>query len=70
MSATKPSLPKPGLLRWEITLALFIKVILLIGLWFLIFRWLQRPTEKTDIAEHFALPSAQSAAHPGFPSQQ
>lgn len=56
-SPLKPDLPKPGLLRWEISFALLIKVILLIGLWFLIFRWQGRPAGKPDIAEHFALPA-------------
>ncbi len=49
-------LPKSSLLRWEIGIALLIKVVLLVGLWFLIFRWLDRPASKPDIAEHFAPP--------------
>ncbi|MDD5277686.1 MAG: hypothetical protein PHR16_16590 [Methylovulum sp.] len=51
------SIPRLGLLRWEISLALFIKVILLTGLWFLIFRWQDKPASKPDIAAHFALPA-------------
>ncbi len=62
-------LPKPGLLRWEIGVAMLIKILLLIGLWFLIFRWMDKPTTKPDIAEHFALPTAQQPSHPDFPSQ-
>lgn len=53
-----PALPKPNLLRWEIGAALLIKVLLLTGLWFLIFRWLGRPAVKPDIARHFELPAA------------
>jgi hypothetical protein len=48
-------IPKPGLLRWEIGLALLIKILLLTALWFLIFRWQDRPVSKPDIADHFAL---------------
>ena len=57
---TEFSLPKVHRLRWEITTALLIKIVLLIGLWFLIFRWMNRPLSKPDIAEHFALPAAVS----------
>jgi hypothetical protein len=52
-----PTLPKPSLLRWEIGIALLIKVLLLIALWFLIFRWMDKPVSKPDIAAHFALPA-------------
>lgn len=45
--------------RWEIGVALLLKVILLTGLWFLIFRWQARPSTKPDIAAHFALPAGQ-----------
>jgi hypothetical protein len=62
-------LPKSSLLRWEIALALLIKVILLTGLWFLIFRWQERPTVKPDIAAHFALPAAPVQINPDFLSQ-
>lgn len=62
-------LPKPGLLRWEIGTALLIKILLLTGLWFLIFHWQDRPVSKPDIAEHFALPGAQQAGKPDFSSQ-
>lgn len=51
-------LPKSSRLRWEIGIALIIKITLLVGLWFLIFRWLERPANKPDIAERFALPVA------------
>jgi hypothetical protein len=63
------ALPKSGLLRWEIAAALLIKVILLIGLWFLIFRWQERPVSKPDIAAHFALPAAPAHSNPDFSSQ-
>lgn len=43
-------LPKPNVLRWEIGIALLVKVLLLTGLWFLIFRWQERPAVKPDIA--------------------
>lgn len=56
-------LPKRGLLRWELGLALMIKVILLIGLWLLIFRWQDRPASKPDIAERFALPAQQAHSY-------
>lgn len=58
----KPPLPSPGLLRWEIAVALIVKLVLLIGLWFLIFRWMDKPAVKPDIASHFALPAASAAA--------
>lgn len=47
---------KNSLLRWEITMALFIKLVLLTGLWFLIFHWGDKLVSKPDIARHFALP--------------
>jgi hypothetical protein len=62
-------IPKTSLLRWEIGLALLIKILLLIGLWFLIFRWMDKPATKPDIAEHFALPAAQQSSNPDFSSQ-
>jgi len=62
-------LPKPGLLRWEIGIALLIKILLLIGLWFLIFRWMDKPNGKPDIAEHFALPAEYPQGNPEFSSQ-
>ncbi|MBT9099814.1 hypothetical protein KFZ76_19130 [Methylovulum psychrotolerans] len=52
---------QPSLLRREIALALAVKIILLTGLWFLIFRWQDRPAAKPDIAVHFALPIAPTA---------
>jgi hypothetical protein len=57
-AAPHPELPKPNRLRWEIGIALLIKVLLLIGLWFLIFRWIGKPDGKPDIAAHFNLPAA------------
>lgn len=62
MHDRRPLLPHPSLLRWEIGFALLIKALLLIGLWFLIFRWQDRPVAKPDITQHFALPA--SAATP------
>jgi hypothetical protein len=52
MTLATPKLPKAGQLRWEIGFALLIKILLLIGLWLLIFRWMDKPTAKPDIAEH------------------
>ena len=49
-------LPKPGLLRWEIGIALLIKIILLIGLWFLLFRWHGKP-QQPDISGLFSAPA-------------
>jgi hypothetical protein len=63
------ALPKPGLLRWEIGIALLLKIILLTGLWFLIFRWPDQPSDKPDIAARFALPAAQTPINPDFSSQ-
>ncbi len=68
-SDTNHALPRPGLLRWEIGIALLIKIILLTGLWFLIFRWQDRPTSKPDIAAHLAMPAAQTPTNPDFSSQ-
>lgn len=63
MNDTTPlkPIPKSSLLRWEIGLALLIKILLLTALWFLIFRWQDRPSTKPDMANHFALPAAQTA---------
>jgi hypothetical protein len=47
-------------LRWELALALALKIILLFGLWWILFRWQDRPIEKPDIAVHFALPISSS----------
>lgn len=49
--------PRSNLLRWEIGIALLLKIILLTGLWFLIFRWEGKPIDKPDVATHFALPT-------------
>jgi hypothetical protein len=65
----EPVIPKPSLLRWEIDFAMLIKVLLLIGLWFLIFRWQERPVVKPDIAAHFALPAAPVQINSDFSSQ-
>lgn len=64
----EPELPKSSLLRWEIGVALLIKILLLTGLWFLIFRWQDRPVSKPDIADHFALPAVPTS-NPDFSSQ-
>jgi hypothetical protein len=58
----KPMHLKPGRLRWEIAVAMLIKIVLLFGLWFLIFRWQDRPASKPDVAEHFALPGSHATA--------
>jgi len=68
-TSIEPVIPKSSLLRWEIGFAMLIKILLLIGLWFLIFRWMDKPTTKPDIAEHFALPTAQQTSNPAFSSQ-
>ncbi|MCF8006973.1 MAG: hypothetical protein K9K84_06140 [Methylovulum sp.] len=47
--------------RWELSIALLIKVILLIGLWWLIFRWQDHSVQQPDISTHFALPIPQAA---------
>ena len=65
----EPALPKSSLLRWEIGIALLIKILLLIGLWFLIFRWQDRPANKPDVADIFALPATQAIAPTEFSSQ-
>ncbi len=69
MNDERPTLPQPALLRWEISFALLIKVLLLIGLWFLIFRWQDRPADKPDMARHFALPASDSTPVSDFSSQ-
>ena len=51
-----PLIPKLSQLRWEISIALLIKLLLLIGLWWLLFRW-QAKTEQPDIAARFELPT-------------
>jgi len=67
---TNRILPHPKLLRWEIGIALLIKIILLTGLWFVIFRWEGKPSPaKPDIAQRFSLSSAQPSITPGFLSQ-
>ena len=61
--------PRSGLLRWEIGIALLIKIALLTGLWFLIFRWPNKPVLKPDIAVHFMSPSTQAQVFPDSTSQ-
>lgn len=66
---------KPGTLRFEITLALLIKLLLLTGLWLLVFRWPGRPSAPpADIAERFQLTGAMSwpdtADSSSHPSQE
>lgn len=50
--------PAKNVLRREIGWALAIKIILLAALWFLVFRWQDRPAKPPDIAAHFALPGS------------
>jgi len=57
---------KPSILRWEIGFALLIKILLLTVLWFLIFRWQDKPVSKPDMADHLALPTAQAPTSPRF----
>jgi hypothetical protein len=64
---TKPvTMPKSSVFRWEIGIALFIKILLLIGLWFLIFRWPDKPAVKPDIAAHFISASPQPEVNRNF----
>jgi len=49
----KSQLP-PNRFAWEIGVALSLKILLLIGLWFLLFRWLGQPLQQIDITRHFA----------------
>ncbi len=47
-------------LRRELGVALIVKFLLLLGLWFLIFRWTERPAVKTDAEQLFgSAPTAQ-----------
>lgn len=50
-------IPKSNRLRWEISLALILKILLLTGLWFLLFRWQAKPEHPADIAARFDLPN-------------
>lgn len=61
--------PKPGLLRREIGIALVIKMILLTGLWLLIFRWPDKPAAPPDIAARFALPGVPAPINHAVPTQ-
>lgn len=58
--ASPKKLAKPNSLRWEISAALLLKILLLTGLWWLLFHWQDRPAVKPDIAVHFALPVSPS----------
>ncbi len=69
VSDNSTALPKPSLLRWEIGVALLIKIVLLTGLWFLIFRWQDKPPAKPDMAQHFSLPATPSPTVSNFSSQ-
>jgi hypothetical protein len=52
-------------LRFEIAAALLVKVLLLTGLWFLIFRFDgHEPAPRADIAERFRLPPIVSRVQP------
>ena len=69
-SKTTPLLPRPAALGWEILAALLLKVILLFGLWFLIFRWNDHSSStQPDVAERFALPASRAAPNPPISSQ-
>jgi hypothetical protein len=49
----------PESLRFELTVALVLKVILLVALWFVIFRFGgKKAAPQADIAEQFQLPAA------------
>lgn len=50
-----------GPLRRKIGIAMLIKILLLTGLWLLIFRWQDRPASTPDIASHFAMPGPSPA---------
>ncbi|MDD4915825.1 MAG: hypothetical protein PHW13_12405 [Methylococcales bacterium] len=66
----KPAtIPKSGLFRWEIGIALLFKIVLLTGLWFLIFRWSDKPAEKPDIAAHLLSPGGQAMISPDLFAQ-
>jgi len=59
-------LPLISRFRWEIGLALLLKIILLTGLWLLIFRWDGKHVEKPDVAARFSLPAVQPSTPPVF----
>ncbi len=63
------NVPRSSLFRWEIGAALLIKVLFLLGLWFLIFRWPDKPPVKPDIAAHFMQPTTQPQVIPDVSSQ-
>lgn len=62
------ALPKSNLYRWEIASALVIKILFLVGLWFLIFRWSDKPVTKPDIAEHLLQTAIQTQIQPEISS--
>jgi len=50
---------KTGTLRFELTAAMVLKVILLVSLWFAVFRYGgEKAAPQPDIAEQFQLPAA------------
>ena len=62
---------KPSTLRFEITAALIVKVLLLVGLWFVIFRFPGRePGERPDIAAQLLTPVDLQSAPPDSPTPQ
>lgn len=58
-SAPKPFPAKPGALRRDIAIAISIKVLLLVALWFLMFRWngSVKPPEAEHMFATFAPPA-------------
>ncbi|WP_150046504.1 MULTISPECIES: hypothetical protein [Methylomonas] len=64
----KSQLP-PNRFAWEIGVALSLKILLLIGLWFLLFRWLGQPLQQIDITRHFA-PKDQATISAPSPATQ
>jgi hypothetical protein len=62
-------LPGVGLFKWEIGIALLIKIMLLTGLWFLIFASPNKPVAKSEIAAHFLTPVSDAPVKPVYSSQ-
>jgi hypothetical protein len=46
-------IPRSNALGRQIALAMLIKIVLLTGLWYLLYRWPEKPVAKPDIAAHF-----------------
>ena len=64
-------LSKSSTLRFEITAALIIKVLLLVGLWFVIFRFPGRESgARPDIAAQLLTPVDLRSAPPDSPTSQ